>query len=143
MKTFLNQFDTIFSLNYDRNLEKLIEKPVYYLHGAFHTISEKYNNESPINKVMKIHANIDGREHLYSTALTTYCGKEKEELLMQADRVNRFFSNAEKFKKECEKTGIEIPKELKALISAKQLCPDYTYPQNYCYDLFEKYLMTL
>lgn len=138
MRGFLNQFDNIFSLNYDRNLEKLIDKPIHYLHGAFHVISEKYNNDSPMNKVMGIHTDIAGREHLYSTALTTYCGKEKEELLAQADNINRFLGLASKFKKECERTGTEIQPQLKAIILAKERCPNYTYPQNYCYHLFEK-----
>lgn len=138
MKGFLEQFDNVYSLNYDRNLEKITNKPIHYLHGAFHVISEKYNNDSPMNKVMSIHADIAGREYLYSTALTTYCGKEKEELLTQADKVNKFLGLASKFKIECEKTRTEIPPQLKAIVLAKELCPDYTYPQNYCYHLFEK-----
>lgn len=135
---FLSNFDNIFSLNYDRNLEKVIDRPIHYLHGAFHVISEKYNNESPMNKVMGIYTNMDGHEHLYSTALTTYCGKEKEELLKQADKVNKFLSLSSKFKKECERTGTEIFPQLKAIVLAHELCPNYNYPQNYCYDIFEK-----
>lgn len=136
--SFLSQFDNIFSLNYDRNIEKVTDIKVNYLHGAFHVISEKYNNDSPMNKVMGIHADVAGKEHLYSTALTTYCGKEKADLLTQADKVNSFLSLANKFKAECERTRTEIPPQLKAIILAKELCPNYVYPQNYCYHLFEK-----
>lgn len=138
MNTFLSGFDNIFSLNYDRNLEKVTDHPIHYLHGAFHIINEKYNNESPMNKVMSIYSDVAGHEHLYSTALTTYCGKEKEELLTQADKVNKFLELAPKFKSECEKTGTEIYPQLKAIVLAYELCPDYIYPQNYCYDIFEK-----
>lgn len=138
MSDFLNQFDNLFSLNYDRNIEKVTNKKIHYLHGAFHIISEKYNNSSPMNKVMGIHTDVDGREHLYSTALTTYCGKEKEDLLTQANNVNEFLKLSPKFKKEYEKTGTEITPQLKAIILAKELCPDYVYPQNYCYDIFKK-----
>lgn len=135
---FLDQFDNIFSLNYDRNIEKMTNTAIHYLHGAFHVISEKYNNDSPMNKVMGIKAEVAGKEHLYSTALTTYCGKEKADLLTQADKVNSFLSLAHKFKEECERTGTEIYPQLKAIVLAKELCPEYVYPQNYCYHLFEK-----
>jgi hypothetical protein len=138
MGEFLSSFDNIFSLNYDRNLEKVIDRPVHYLHGAFHVISEKYNNDSPMNKVMDIHSDVYGYEHLYSTALTTYCGKEKEDLLNQADKINQFLSLATKFKDECKRTKTKIFPQLKAIILAHELCPEYTYPQNYCYDIFEK-----
>jgi hypothetical protein len=136
--TFLKRYNNIFSLNYNRNLEKVTDLPIHYLHGAFHVISEKYNNESPMNKVMGIHTDVAGHEHLYSTALTTYCGKEKEELLRQAEKTNKFLSVAQKFRKECERTGTEIYSQLKAIVLANELCPGYTYPQNYCYNEFEK-----
>ena len=135
---FLSKFDNIFSLNYDRNLEKVTKQPIKYLHGAFHVINEKFNNESPMNKVMGIYTDVAGYEHLYSTALTTYCGKEKEELLTQADNINIALPFASKLISECEKTGTEILPKLKAIFLAHKLCPDYKYPQNYCYDIFEK-----
>jgi hypothetical protein len=136
--TFLSGFDNIFSLNYDRNLEKIIDSQIHYLHGAFHVISEKYSNENPMNKEMGIITDVSGHEHLYSTALITYCGKEKEELLLQADKINKFLPLTKKLESECERTGTEIPPELKKIIRARESYPDYTYTQKYCYNIFEK-----
>lgn len=135
---FLSEFDNIFSLNYDRNIEKVIDKKINYLHGAFHVINEKYNNDNPMNKAMGIHTDVTGKEHLYSTALTSYCGKEKADSLTQAPKINSFLSMASKFKEECERTGTEIFPQLKRIVLASDFCPDYIYPQNYCYSLFEK-----
>lgn len=136
LKVFFNQFDYIFSLNYDRNIENLINSKVYYLHGAFHTISEKYNNSSPMNIVMGIHTNTDGHEHLYSTALTTYCGKEKEALLKQADDINKLFKLVPAMQEEAKRTNTSIYPKLDKIFKAYSLNPGYQYPQNYCYDVY-------
>lgn len=137
LSSFFKQFDKIFSLNYDKNIEKITDCPVYYLHGAFHILNEKYNNDSPMNILMNIHTDLKGREHLYSTALTTYCGEEKEKLLIQADQINTFFKSATALKEKCIKSGTKMHSQLARIIDAYEKCPGYTYPQNYCYDKFE------
>lgn len=136
--TFLENFDHIFTLNYNRNIEKITNKHINYLHGAYHILSEKYNNESPMNKVMDLHTDITNYEYLYSTALTTYCGKEKEALLKQADSVNGFLKLSSKLKEICDRDKVYIPSHLKTIIEANEICSNYNYPQNYCYDLFEQ-----
>jgi len=43
-KNYLNTFDTLFTVNYDTNLDKLVKKPVFHLHGDFET---KHDSENP------------------------------------------------------------------------------------------------
>lgn len=42
-KEFFCGFDSLFTLNYDNNLEKLSGKPVYHLHGDFETVALSEN----------------------------------------------------------------------------------------------------
>lgn len=78
---FLKNFDNIFTTNYDWNLEKVVDKEVQYLHGAFHHLSEVYDVESFRNRMpdspIKSATMVKGCEHLYSDALTSYSGENK------------------------------------------------------------------
>jgi len=138
LKDFFNGFDQIYCLNYDLNIKKFGISNIYYLHGAFHILHEKYNNNSPMNKAMGIYTDSDKHEYLYSTALTTYCGKEKTDLLEQADKINNVLKYAMAMKKEAERTGTKLHKDLQRIFDAYTKCPGYEYPQNYCYNIFEK-----
>ena len=44
VKRWLEQYDEIFTLNYDNNVESLIKKPVFHLHGDYSTPA---NSENP------------------------------------------------------------------------------------------------
>ena len=81
---FLNSFDSIYTTNYDFNLEKATEKRVEYLHGAFHIVDDAYNPHSLRNslsdnpfKSNKLQIP-DEFMYLHSTALMTYSGDNKE-----------------------------------------------------------------
>lgn len=79
--TFFNDFDTLFTTNYDRNIEFFTSKKIYYLHGAFHIKADVYDENSlrnymsdrPLDNI-EIDPNY---HHLYSNALTTYNGNHK------------------------------------------------------------------
>lgn len=45
-KAAVQGFDNIFTLNYDNNIEKLIHRPVYYLHGDFSVLANSENVEN-------------------------------------------------------------------------------------------------
>lgn len=81
-KKFFNGFDNIFTLNYDNNLEKIIKKPVYHLHGDFSVLA---NSENPNNVQGYIRtqennaAVVSGMEHCFCNALLSYSGKLKYE----------------------------------------------------------------
>ncbi len=81
-KQFLNTFDIIFTTNYDRNIEKGIEKEILYLHGAFHVLDNVYDPNSYRNQLSDRPVNttpaIKGYEHLFSTALTGSSGALKK-----------------------------------------------------------------
>jgi hypothetical protein len=137
LKDYFNEFDNVFSLNYDNNIEKLIDKEIYHLHGAFDILDEKYTNNSQMNKMMDVATDIVGREYLYSTALTNYCGNEKEKSLNQADNINKFLKTSLKFKAECIRTNTPLSLKLQRIINAYEKSPNYIYPQNYCYEQFK------
>jgi hypothetical protein len=46
-----NQFDTIFTVNYDCNVEMIADKPIYYLHGDFNTLHDQYNPGSLLGRM--------------------------------------------------------------------------------------------
>jgi len=79
---FLNQFDNIFTTNYDRNIELATGHEVLYLHGTFHILASEYDPKSfrnqlpdkPVNKTPVI----KGYEHVFSTALTGSSGAFKQ-----------------------------------------------------------------
>ncbi|ASB88422.1 hypothetical protein [Bacillus sonorensis] len=82
LKSWFKQFDEIFTTNYDKNIELLTNMKVNYIHGAFHIKKDIYDENSFRNKLsdnpMKNYKIIEGYDHLYSTALSTYSGFLKE-----------------------------------------------------------------
>ena len=45
-KRFFKSFDSIFTLNYDNNIELLTRKPVYHLHGDYAVLADSENPET-------------------------------------------------------------------------------------------------
>jgi hypothetical protein len=77
VKKYFDDFDNIFTLNYDNNIEQLTKKKIYHLHGDFSVLS---NSENPNNVqgFIRINENstvvIDGMEHCFCNALLNYSG---------------------------------------------------------------------
>lgn len=46
VKRFFKSFDSIFTLNYDNNMEHLTNKPVYHLHGDYSVLADSENPET-------------------------------------------------------------------------------------------------
>ncbi|HHX59411.1 MAG TPA: hypothetical protein GX707_01535 [Epulopiscium sp.] len=98
-RDFFNDFDTLFTTNYDRNIEFFTNRKVYYLHGAFHIKADVYDENSlrnymsdrPLDNI-EIDPNY---HHLYSNALTTYNGNHKLFSIKQGLHANQAI---EKFK---------------------------------------------
>lgn len=82
LRNWFKQFDEIFTTNYDKNIELLTKMKINYLHGAFHIRQDIYDEHSFRNKLsdspIKDYKIIEGYDHLYSTALSTYSGSLKE-----------------------------------------------------------------
>lgn len=96
-KRYLQQFDNIFTVNYDNNLEKLTNQKVYHLHGSFQELQPSENDEYVLGymyKKMGERALVKGFEHCYCNALLEYSGDKK---IQQADafhRANVLYKNA-------------------------------------------------
>lgn len=91
-RDFLNTYDSIYTTNYDTNLETYLKREILYLHGAFHIRANVYNPESFRNKLsdcpMKDY-NIDERYYyIYSNVLTDYSGFSKDFSLSQNGHAN-------------------------------------------------------
>lgn len=90
--TWLQKFDSIFTTNYDTNIEKVTGVPVFHLHGDFATRSAVYNPNSFRNQLSD-HPYADAvidedYAHLYSTALTTYSGDYKQYFMQEGELAN-------------------------------------------------------
>lgn len=91
-KKFLESHDSIFTTNYDNNIEKVISKGVLHLHGSFDVISETYDIDSFRNQLSDKPAqdfNItEKNQHLYSNAIMSYGGYLKDYATKQYQRAN-------------------------------------------------------
>lgn len=80
-KKTLNDFDNIFTINYDNNIDRLSNKTVHHLHGNFNTIQDRFNLSTVLGY---INANreypvtyIKEMKHIYSNAIMGFSGKIK------------------------------------------------------------------
>lgn len=89
---WLQEFDAIFTTNYDTNIEMATGVSVFHLHGDFETKRAVYNPDSFRNQLSDHpYANsiIDkDYAHLYSTALTTYSGDYKHYSMQEGELAN-------------------------------------------------------
>jgi len=92
LKTFFNNFNNIFTTNYDKNLEIFIEKTIIHLHGAFNVLDDVYNPDSFRNKLSDNPASetpvVKGYEYLFSNALISFSGKSKSNSVKNPSRAN-------------------------------------------------------
>ena len=81
MERFLRQYDNIFTVNYDCNLEKYAQKPVFHLHGDFNTLAPEFdqNSQFSINNPEKCLASqvVPGFEHTFSNTIMSWYWLEK------------------------------------------------------------------
>lgn len=80
VKRWLLEFGNVFTLNYDNNVEDLIKRPVFHLHGDFRTLA---NSEDPHTLMGYTREKNDEIvvipqfEHCYCNALLDYSGWNK------------------------------------------------------------------
>lgn len=142
--TFLRSFDNLFTTNYDYNIEKATGKNIFYLHGAFHFLSEVYNPESFRNKLSDSPINstsvLEGYNHLYSNALTSYSGEDKKFALKMGSDANiaiekfvKGFSTQPHIRKEIISWGDsdnQILKNMKESIQLKETDDNLSFDEN-------------
>ena len=84
MSTFVNEidkFDNIFTINYDNNLDKITNKPVYHLHGDFNTLQDRFIPSTVLGYINS-HSNrpvayLENLKHAYSNTVMGFSGSEK------------------------------------------------------------------
>lgn len=85
LKNTFKEFDNIFTVNYDHNIEKLVSKPVRYLHGEFNALLDQYDPSTLIGRMYaEYHMDMPNitREnvHLYCNAIMGFTGSEKSHI---------------------------------------------------------------
>ena len=81
----LKQYNNIFTVNYDTNLDKLTDKKVYHLHGSFDVSDDTYRAETIIGYLAQKKPNkptvVPGMEHLYCNAIMGFSGQQKMNIM--------------------------------------------------------------
>ncbi|SFU86727.1 hypothetical protein SAMN04487886_12413 [Clostridium sp. DSM 8431] len=146
VKKFMCNFDNIFTLNYDNNIEKLTKKNVYHLHGDF---SELMNSENPknvlgfIREMNNARVITPGMEHCFCTALLNYSGNKKyvtaknnhkliiesKKYLLDSKSNSNFMNTLKTFKQ----TNLDFYNFITTYINNPNLMP----ATEYYFDLFE------
>lgn len=86
VKNFFNEYETIFTLNYDNNLEYLTRKKVYHLHGDFSVLTSSENPNTVLGYIRKKEGKIvalSDMKHCYCNALLNYSGRLKYKTAIQ------------------------------------------------------------
>ncbi|PBQ22522.1 hypothetical protein CNR29_00225 [Levilactobacillus brevis] len=92
--SYINDFDNVFTTNYDLNLDEVYNGTVQHIHGQFNILDQLYDPHSFRNSLsddqFRTHnlKNIPGYEYLHSTALMNYSGKSKFNYMMNEHRLN-------------------------------------------------------
>lgn len=77
----LNKFNSIFTINYDNNLDKISNKPIYHLHGNFNILQDRFLPTTVLGHVNNLldspASYLNELKHTYSNAVMGFSGKEK------------------------------------------------------------------
>lgn len=118
-KNFFSDFDNIFTLNYDNNLENLTGKNVYHLHGDFSVLLNSENPENVqgfIRKKRNSRVIIKCMEHCFCNALLDYSGEHKlkvandyHDLIVMSTKFKWLYDNDPNFRTNLLKMKDEKP----------------------------------
>lgn len=135
VKKWLQGYDNVFTLNYDNNLENLIKRSVFHLHGDYSTLA---NSENPKTLQGFFRAStgqrvvISGFEHCYCNALLGYSGEYKYEIAVA-------FEKGELGLRALEKSKIPpkyFPEPIDDLLKLHQDHPELIFGSKYYFDKF-------
>jgi len=145
-KCFFNDFDNIFTLNYDNNIERLTKKRVYHLHGDFSVLanSENLNNvQGYIRTQENSTVIVSGMEHCYCNALLNYSGKLKYEtakafhnLIIASEDFQNKYINDPVFTAQLFDLKVNRPFEYE-MIMTKITHPELNMATEYFFEEFE------
>lgn len=148
VKRFFKSFDSIFTLNYDNNIERLINKAIYHLHGDYSVLADSENPETVqgfLNKQKgKIVMNPDYPQ-CYCNALLNFSGeskyKEAQNKVKEIEVLQRLKqlhdTDIDEFK--IMRAGIELEKAENAQIIDTYIAhPELKIATNYHFGELEK-----
>lgn len=139
VKKFLRQYDNIFTLNYDNNIEVLTGKKVYHLHGDFSVLADSENENCAIGYLRHRQGETVFQEeysHCYCNALLNYSGRLKlrhiEECRRANDALERLYSECIADTEKLQRLkDVDAPayEQVEAKIGRPELiaCSDYYY----------------
>lgn len=134
VKRWLLEFSNVFTLNYDNNIEDLIKRPVFHLHGDFRTPANSENPQTLLGYIRKNNNEnvvIPQFEHCFCNALFGYAGEHKYGIVCA-------FEKGTEGLKRLEKSGISpecFPAPLDEMIRVHQEHPELVF--SCCYHFAE------
>lgn len=138
VKRWLSEFNNVFTLNYDNNIEHLIRRPVFHLHGDFLTPADSENPQTLLGYIRNIkeeNVNIPKDfEHCFCNALFDYAGEHKYEIACA-------FENGIEGLESLAKSGISpvlFPAPIKELLDVHKEHPRLAFGSNYHFTEFKK-----
>lgn len=147
VKRYFSSFDNIFTLNYDNNLELLIGKNVYHLHGDFSVLNNSENVNNVLGYIREENNRrvlIEGMEHCFCNALLDYSGHHKlkeatdnYQLIMNSENLKEKYENDENFKSDLLKSKHNKP-EIYETIMTKINNPNLKMATEYYFKEFKE-----
>ncbi len=148
--SYMNNFNMLFTTNYDNNIESKCNKKVHYLHGAFHILNDVYNPNSFRNQLSDTNGEsfsyAQKHPYLFSTALSTYTGDLKQSMMKQNAQANSCiqkmaegYKSDPKIKEKVDKwknDNNELLRNFYESIKLKVDDENYTFSENYSLDEF-------
>lgn len=136
VKKLLLEFDSVFTLNYDNNIEKLTHKQVFHLHGDYGTLANSENPATLFGYIRKQKSeNIEipkGFEHCFCNALFDFMGDHKYKLALAFEKGEEGFSDLER---RCIPEGA-LPASISELLEAHSKHPELEFGVKYHFSEF-------
>lgn len=139
--SYINEFDNVFTTNYDLNLDAVYSGVVQHLHGQFNVLDQLYDPNSFRNSLSDNQfetnnlKNIPGYEYIHSTALMNYSGVNKFKRIMDEHRLNNLSIEDVLSLPE----GVAKDSEIKLALEAKRRVQEDPSLQFQEYDAYEKF----
>lgn len=148
----LKIYDSIFTTNYDNNIEQATSKDVYHIHGSFYEKDDIYNAKSFRNQMsdcpIKDYYIDEKYFYLYSTAISSHCGDYKRMHINQGCLGNRAveklvtaYETNDAVRKDVnswKNNSNKLVANLYEAVQIKRNNPDISFSEPYPIEEFEK-----
>ena len=138
VKRWLLEFSNVFTLNYDNNVENLIKRPVFHLHGDFRTLANSENPQTLMGYIRRTGGkNVaipPHYEHCFCNALFDFAGEHKYEIAYA-------FEKGAEGLQSLEKSGIPpqfFPAPIEELLKVHKEHPELAFGSNYHFTEFRE-----